>query len=778
MLNDLRFALRSLKRDRAFMLFSVIALALGLGLNGALLVLSRTFFLRDAPVANPGSLLEVLDGRPGISAGEQHGSTTAYDAVRGLPEFQGVAFTDRGRLRSWNRPEGTEPVQVMEVTHEYLPVVGVRPYLGRGFQPGETGTGSVPPLALVTHRFWKQRLQGRQDVLGSLVSLDGNAHTIVGVLPPGFEGHALHQNVEVFVPAEIQIIQPSSSIRYIGTVLARLRGGATPEQATARLATLPWGSEFALSLRPYRTMPGSLKARLVRGLWCLHTAAFLILGIALANVLALQSARLHHRQQELAVRMALGASGKHLFRLILAESLILSGLAGMAALLLVSISGPLLQSLQSLMPDPPKAHLAFGPWSAVATLLLSLAVGFVLSGLMVIQVRRLDLGGGWKNADARVTGTRVRSLLVATQAALSLVLLCAASLCLRDLRQQLAVPLGMEISDRYLLECHPGEVGRRRDDLKPLVPALRERLKGLPGVLGVAASLGGPIRGAGIMCGDGGQVLPATHDLTALMGIQVLEGRPLESKDESQGRVLISQAYARKLWPGVSPVGRRWYQAGGPGLEVVGVIPDLRFEGPSAEVCPLVVGTPADRGLLQETLDTLTIKVSGASRATKAAIQAAARSELKDVPFTLNSLEEIRDEALQQPRQMVFLSTALGLIALLLSLCGLYGLAAHLGETRKRELGIRQALGAGPGRILGTLARGSLLPVLPGLAAGSALAIALSRLLIHRSDGFPPLSAALLLQSCLLLTGSALIACLIPALRAARVNPSVALRGE
>jgi putative ABC transport system permease protein len=288
----------------------------------------------------------------------------------------------------------------------------------------------------------------------------------------------------------------------------------------------------------------------------LHLAALLILAIALANVLALQTARFHRRRPEMAMRSALGAQGDQLFRLILMESLLLTGLAGAVALLFAACSMPMLQAIQALLPNPPKVHISFGLWSAGATLLLSLCVGVVLALLQFPQVRDLGEFSPLKEAGGRTSGTRVRGLLVAVQAALALVLLCSASLCLADMRHQVAIPLGMDLRNLYLLELHPREVGRRYSDLKPFLAPLQERLRTLPHVRGVAMSLGGPVRGAGILCGDS-PLLLATHDLPSILGIPLQEGRSLEAGDENQGRLLVSETFARKRWPGESPLGKR-----------------------------------------------------------------------------------------------------------------------------------------------------------------------------------------------------------------------------
>ncbi len=777
---DLRSALRGLARDRAFTLFSVLALALGLGLNGSLLVLSRAFLLRSAPVAAPEALLEIHDLSRTPGPNDAEGSNSAFEAARNLPEVAMIGMAHEPRPRSWNRPDGLESVQVAEVSDGYLPVCGIQPFLGRGFQAGETWLRKPPALAVVSHRFWKTRLQGRGDVLGSLLPLNGADATIVGVLPQRFEGHQFNRGAEVLVPCQDWPFPATHPVRGWAQVLVRLRSGVTAEQLKARLSILPWADGWHMDVKPYQPMPPILRAKLGRGLAGLHAASLLILTIGVANVLALQTARLHRRRPDLALRAALGASGGSIFRMVLIENLVLAGLAGIAALGLALASGPFLQALQALLPYPPKVHLAFGFWAAGATLGLALLLGAALAGLVHLQVRRMDLGSPLKGAGTRATGTRTRGLLVAGQAALALVLLSASALCLKDLRQQLSIPLGFELKGRYLVQMQPSKVGRKEAELAPLLDPSLTRLKGLPGVTGVALGRGLPMGGLTLMGGRAFSAYYMTGEAgtLALLGVRPLQGRALEAGDEDRRRIVVSLRYAEVKWPGESPLGKRNEMRDGD-QEVVGVVPDLRLAGPTGAERPFsFVPMHRQSALTEQPHATILVRAEGAPRTVKTALKAALGTILNGVPFTVECLEDLRDEQLAQPRQLLLLSAVMGALALILSLCGLYGLAAHLAEARKRELGIRVVLGAGPGRILAVLAKGSLLPLVPGLAAGAGLSIAASRLLVSQSAGFAGIDGAVLVWSCLALSLAAALACLLPALRAARIQPMAALRSE
>lgn len=783
-LHELLQSLRSLARDRAFTLFSILALALGLGLNGSLLVLSRTFLMRPAPVTAPETLLEVKDisNEDPKPIDRKSGSSSAYYGLHQLPPFSETALASVPRTKTWNGSDSLKPVQIMRITHEYLPLLGIQPYLGRSFQQNETEAGSTEKVAILSHPFWRMNLNSQRDVIGTIVTVEGMAYTVVGVLPSGFEGHSLSEGVDIFLPWQEQVISPTESYRATCTVLTRLRPGIPLKQAKTALATLDWGKKFHLELHSYQPLPGTIHRKLSRGLAGLHSAALLILGIGLANVLSLQTARLQRRRHELALRTALGAKPSQLFRMILGENLMLSLLAGGAAILLAILAAPLLEAIQALLPYPPKVHVTFGLWTTGATLLLALLLGTLLACFVYLQARRMDLGSPLKEGRTLTVGWRLRGLLVATQAALALVLFCSASLYLKDLRRQLNIPFGLEIQDRYLLKCEPGKVGRQDSELLPTLPVLQERLRQIPGVKELAMNQGGPIEGftaaiAGIKGAPTTFLLVATHNLPSLMGMKLQEGRFLEPGDENQPRVLISAEYAQQRWPGETALGKT-YDFLTP-MEVVGVLKSTRFEGPTVQPQSFVLAAASRLDPLNHRpLANFTIRAQGPSNAIKVAIRDAARAELKDIPFTLNSLEELRDEKLSQPRRLFFLSAIMGAVALLLSLCGLYGISAHLAESRQRELGIRVVMGAGPGRILTILAKGSLLPLVPGLAAGSLLAITTSRVLVHQGESFPPLDAPVLLIACLLFSIAAALACLFPALRTSRMQPSEALRSE
>jgi predicted permease len=773
---DFRAALRGLLRDRVFTLFSVLALALGLGLNGSLLVVSRTFLLQPPPVAQAGSLLEVVDDDVDPARQDHLGSSNAYAAVRDLPDFEGVALaSSRVYGMDWQRGDASREVQVLDASAEYLPLLGIRPYLGRAFRPEESGLQGDGNVAMVSYRFWKQALGGGPSAIGQTIVLDGRARTVVGVLPPDFEGHRRDMGAQILVSAAYKVPPVLGGGRLKAAVLARLRPGVSMAQARMHLSSLPWSRSFHLDLQPYQALPPALAGRLMRGLAALHAAALMILIIAICNVLALQSARLHHRRLELALRSALGAQNGDLLRLLFAEHLLMAVLAGLAALGLVAASAPFLQSLQAILPYPPKVHLALGFWSAGATFLLSLATGLFLTLLAMRQARRMDPGRTLQETGPRNTPIRARGAFVAVQAALALVLLCTCVLCLKDLRRQLDVPLGFDLKDRFELSCDPRKANRPRQDLLPLMAPLRERLAAIPGVRSTASTVNEPMGKGMVLRLAGGQVLLCTHELPSLLNLGRLAGRDLERSDEDHARVLVDAGMAQQLWPDRPPLGLHVGPLDQP-VEVVGLLQPIRLDGPTQPPVPLLV-MPVSREetSFRASPDTILLQVPGSLPSVIRAIQSTAREELRGLPFTLDSLVDLRDARLAQARQMLFLSAMMGALALALSLSGLYGLAAHLAQSRKREFAVRVALGAGPGHILAALARGSLLPIVPGLVSGAGLSIVASRLLVSQNVGFSGLNPGLLAWTCLALGLAASIACLFPALRAMRVDPAEAL---
>ncbi len=785
-IQELKQSLRSLLRDRAFTFFSVLALALGLGLNGSILVLSHNFLFQSAPVKNPGSLFEVMDiwsSSTPETERELTGSATAYMELKKLPLFQDVCLSNL-RTQVFNQaPDHHRDIQVLESTHEYLSLMGIRPYLGRFFEEHETGIGMPrPDITVISHRFWQTHLKGRPDVLGSRVSMDGKARTVIGVLPKGFEGHGFNLGADVMVPyAEARTFAPLDNNRHPVAVHARLKPGVSIQHARAVLSALEWHKEARLELRPYAPMPIVLHRKLSRGLAGLHGAAFLILAIALANVLALQTARLQRQRHEWALRQALGASNRMIWRLILIENLLLALMAGGAAIGLSALANPLLEAIQAILAYPPKVQIAFNLWTGAMTLLASLLLGVLLSVFLFWQIRRLPLNQPLNEGRTMTGGTRLRGLLVGLQAALTLVLLSSAGLCLKDLKRQWDIPLGMNIQDRYLLKTEPRKVGKKYADLIPLLPALKRRLSETHPIQDVALMTGGPVMGFSGVCLDDRGItnyfLEANASLPAVMRMQLKEGRLFEPSDEDQPLALVSEAYAREHWPNQSALGKvvEWDGKN----QVIGVLKSVRFEGPTREPMPFFLRPRSlNDGDADYPLRNVAIHAPGNPNAVKAAIRAAAKSELKDIPFELSSLEELRDKQLAQPRQLFFLSAVMGVLALLLSLSGLYGLSAHIAQSRQKELGLRVVLGATPLRILGVLSKGSLLPLVPGLTVGSLLAFGASKWLVSQNEGFSGLSVSVLLATALILASAAALATLVPAIKAMRQNPAEALRGD
>lgn len=790
LIQELKQSFRSLLRDRAFTFFSVLALALGLGLNGSILVLSRNFLLQSAPVKNPKNLFEVMDiwsSSTPETERELKGSATAYMELKRLTLFQDVCLSNLRHQVFNHAADRHQEIQVLEATHEYLSLMGIRPYLGRFFEAGETGIGAPKPdITVIGHRFWITHLNGRPDVLGSRVSIDGKAHTVIGVLPKGFEGHGFNLGADLMVPyAFDRTFAPLDGNRHPVTVHARLKSGGSVQQARTALSALEWHKDARLELRPYSPMPSVLHRKLSRGLAGLHGAAFLILAIALANVFALQTARIGRKRHEWALRQALGASSRTIWRLVLLENLLLKLMAGGAAIWLAALANPLLEAIQAILPYPPKVHIAFNLWTGAMTLLASLFLGVLLSVFVHWQIRRIPLNQPLSEGRTMTGGTRLRGLLVGLQAALTLVLLTSAGLCLKDLKRQWDIPLGMDIQDRYLLQVQPEKRGKGHGDLMPLLPVLKRRLQDTHTIKAVALNQGGPLQGFSMkfsdLRGKASYFSACNAAFPTLMGMQLKEGRPFESSDEDQPRVLVSEAYAREHWPGESALGKVFNHPG-KDYEVVGVLKGIRFEGPTSNRESFVLAAASLNDTVfsdgKRSLNNVTLRASGPAKAAKAAIDAAAKAELQGIPFELHRLEELRDEKLAQPRQLFFLSAVMGVLALLLSLSGLYGLSAHIAQSRQKELGLRVVLGATPMRILGVLGKGSLLPLVPGLTAGSLLAFGASKWLVSQNEGFSGLSVSVLLMTALILAFAAALATLVPAIKAMRQNPAEALKGD
>ncbi|HEX5724087.1 MAG TPA: ABC transporter permease [Longimicrobiaceae bacterium] len=831
LLQDLRYALRLLVKSPGFALVAVASLALGIGANAAMFSVVDRTLLRPLPYPEPERLvlpaLASTGGRQGAGIDTITWSFPKYQALRAASGhlFQDVAaFGQSGTTLTGTANPETLRMEV--VSAPYFRILGVDAQLGRTFTAAEDSVPLAHPVALVSHELWVRRFNADPALVGRTISLDRTLFTVVGVLPRGFRG--LTGRSELWIPMAMapalewpEVLEEKWA--HWHEAVARLRPGVTLEAARAGMDAV--GKRVHEAVPP----PGGIGAgderdaavvvplRDARGDPLLRRAMLVLLGavgfvllIACANVANLLLARSAARRREVAVRLAIGAGRGRLVRQLLTESVLLA-LLGAAGGLLVAVWAT--DVLSALGPE------RVGEWGIRAVevldlravgvdgrvLLFTLAVA-VLAGLLfglapALRATRPELtrdlkegAGHSERAGASLRALGGRGLLVSAEVALAVVLLAGAGLMLRSFAALRAMDPGFR-AERLLTVAVAPLQGKYPDRAAAIAlhARLLDRLGALPGVQGVTVDKCTPLsRGCNetIVLGAGSRPLqPETAPMVTfhfagpdhfrILGIRLLAGRGFTAADrEGAPRVaVISRALARELWPGENPVGQKLTSGMG-GLEdgeIVGVVDDVQYNGPADAPQPAVY--VAD---LQHTYASAVflVRTAGDPRALAGAVRRELLAEDPDLPATVRTMREIVSDATSRERYGTSLLSVFAGLALVLAALGIHGVVAYSVARRTRELGVRQALGATPGQLVRlVVGQGAALAAV-GLAAGVVAALALTRVLAGLLFGVKPNDPLTLLAISLFLGGAALLAAWLPARRAARVDPMVALRSE
>src|SRR5215208_375763 len=814
-LQDLRFAMRRLSKSPGFTLVAVVSLALGVGANTAIFSLVNTVLLRPLPVARPERLVSVsVLGKDDSMLAFSYPTYKDY-RDRGGDVLAGL-FAERLAPVSLSRAGDNERVWGYLVTGNYFEVLGVSAARGRTFTSEEDRAPLSAPVAVLSHACWQRRFGGDPAVVGRDVLLNGHTFRVVGVMPEGFAGAEIVYTPEVWVPMTMQEwIEPGNAwLERRGTQnifgVGRLKDGVTREQAEASLNVLAEqvGREYPdtnegqkIVLVPPGFIVPQLRGAVVGFAAVLMSAVGLVLLIACTNLANLLLARASSRRKEIALRVALGASRWRLVRQLLTESLLLALAGGAVGLLLAVWILGLVAAYRPPM-DVPIWIEAAVDWRVLLFALGASLLTTLLFGLApALQATRTDLVPALKDV-ASQSGrgrSRLRSGLVVAQVTLSLVLLVAAGLTLRALaRLQTASP-GFEVENGLVASFDLGLQGYDKARGREFQRRLVERVRALPGVR--AASLtdlfplslnyttndvyveGRPgARGANVPLAMVGSV---EHEYFGAMGIQVVPARPLGARDDEHSPrvVVVNETFARRFFPGPDPareaVGKRmsFEGDGGPWAEVVGVAKDGKY-WTIGEAPQLFVYSP----LAQSYGSTVTLvarTAGGDPRALIPALNAEVRALDPALPlYDVKTVEEHMGVSLFPARVAAALLGGFGLLALVLAAMGVYGVVSYAAAQRTREIGIRVALGARRRDVLRLVAGRGMLLVALGVCLGLAGALALTRFMegvLYGVSATDPVTFALVVA---VLLGVALLACLVPARRATKVDPMVALRYE
>ncbi len=795
---DVRFTLRSLRRSPGYTLASILVLALGVGAVTAMFTVLNSVVLRPLPFEDPDELVW-LWGRNetrssnSVSAVNYADYREQADVFESLGAF--LVFTPRVVITG---DEGPERALSTLVSANLFSTLGVSPLYGQGFVPEHEQLGAGNSVVL-SYAFWQRRFGGDESVVGSSMMVGGASYEVLGVMPPGFEYPG---NIEMWFPMQFEGPYTQGRGNNNFFIVGRLREGTTIQQAQSQVDVIARGLQeaypgtnagWSLRLEPlHERYFGDLRTVLL----ILMGLVGLVLLTACANVASLALARSATRTSEIAVRFSLGASRHHIVRQLLAESLLLALAGGAVGLLLAQLGvvalkrlGPAaLPRLDTVSIDG--TVLAFALGASVATA--------VLFGIVpAFRSTRLGLSDALRSAGLRGASPArlsIRSGLVVAQVGLSLTLMIASGLLVRSYNRLQGVEAGFPVEGLLLSEAQlPAFKYQTDGEFETVWYEILDRVDAIPGISAVAAIDQPPIRSGGTWntvwpagrepatSAERAQLGAERRIVTAgyfeTIGIPIISGRGFERSDRAGGPpiTIISRTMADRLFPNENAVGQ-FVVVWGRDMEVVGIAGDVREFGPGSDVPSafyLSVGvTGMDR--MQ-----LVIRASGDPVPLAGAVREAVWAIDGDTPVTnLQTMEARVAGSLAQPRFRMQLVTLFSVIALVLSSMGLYGVLAYFVRQRTRELGIRIALGARPNDLLTiVIRRGMILVSLGvgvGLIGGAICTVATRRLLFEA----PPVDLLTFGGTSLTLVGVALLACLVPAVRAVRLEPQEVLRVE
>jgi putative ABC transport system permease protein len=822
---DLRYAVRSLVASRGFALAAVASLALGIGANSAIFSLVDALLLRPLPVARPGELVEVY-----TSADDSYpNSSTSYPDFVDLRGQTAGVFSGlvgySAMFAPLNDPAGGSRLLMGEVvTGDYFDVLGVKARLGRTFAPEEGAPGAAP-VVVISDGFWRRQLAADPGAVGRTVRLRGLDYTVVGVAPAGFSGMIPGFSPELWITAamveEVEPVgwqdvvpSPSGATRLeqrgrrwmfvkgrLAPGVGRAAAQAAVDVVMARLAAAyPQTNEG----RKGRVVPGGevrihpmIDQALAPAAALLMGVVGLVLLVACANVANMLLARATGRRREIGVRLALGAGRGRLVRQLLVESALLAVAGGLVGLVLAYWAGEVLAALPLPLPAQLSLDLGLDLRVFAFTFLLSLATGLLFGLAPALAATRPDLVAQLKD-DGAAAGTGrlrrfgLRGLLVVGQVAVTLVLLVGAALLLRSLLASLGADVGFRPQGLALASFDLGMVRYPEAEGKRFVADALERARALPGVAAAAVAERLPFslnvhvnqvypEGYTPAPGEPGFALDVTRvspGFFATLGVPLLRGRDFGPADAegTPGVVIVNEALARRFWPGEDPIGKRLRTQGpdGPAFEVVGLVADYAVRAVGEEPRPMVHFARDQR---YSPYATLVVRGRpGAPPQVEALRRLLLGMEPDLVLIEARTMEQMIGVTLLPARAGAAVVGGFGLLALALAAVGLYGVIAYAVSRRTREIGIRMALGAAPAAVLRqVLGQGAAL-VAAGLALGAAGALAVTRLLAGAFFGLAPFEPGALLAAAGLLAAVALAANLLPARRAARLDPVTALR--
>jgi predicted permease len=841
-LKDLRYAIRTLLKRPGFTLIAILTLGLGIGANTAIFTLLNAVIFKPLPVANPQTLVlfddspsegtRNSDGDPSPGQSSLF-SYAGYEYFRDHdPSYQALSAFRSGESRLSVRRSGADAAEAAQraqghlVSGNYFSVLGVNALLGRVLSP-EDDKPSAHPVAVMSYGQWQQQWKSDPQIVNHEVMINGTSFTIVGIAPPEFFGVRVRRSPDFWLPLSFQ---PQVELRksyladpqiYFLNFVGRLKPGLKIEEAQAngnlalqQFVTAELGSKLTDDLRKtisnmyVKVSPG---ARGISGLRYFYSEALkmlmvivaLVLLIACANVGNLLLSRAASRKAEIALRLALGASRFRIVRQLLTESLLLAALGGVCGIFLaqwgVSILVTLVAKTSPIDVRPDAIMLGF-------TAVVALTAGLIFGMIPALRASRMDLTSSLKE---KSVGTRRRGwrvglapALVVSQVALSMVLLAGAGLFARSLMKLQREEVGFNRDNLLLANIDPRLAGYKPTELAALYRQLLDRLNSLPGIKRAALASYSPMSGTqtssnvtvlGYTPKEGEDLVVSDMLVTGgyceALGVPLLLGREIDERDTEAGPkvALVNQAFAQYFFHGENPVGRQFHfgdeeedsKEKPEVIEIVGVIGDVKY-GNAREPAERMVLRPVMQVVARATFDAnLEIRTNGEPADFAPAVRQAISQVDPRLPiYSVTTMQEQLQGTLRQEQLIAQLVSFFGLLALLLAAIGLYGVMAHGVVRRTREIGIRMALGAKRRNIILMVLRETIVLVLLGVIIGVPIAMGAARLIASQLFGISGADPVVLSVTALLLIGVAMAAGFLPARKASKVDPLIALRYE
>jgi predicted permease len=827
-----RYVVRLLLRSPGFTLVAVLSLGLGIGANTAIFSLMDAVLLRALPVSRPGQLYAAEVHRPT----EVHDRFSfpvfqqARDAVRGQADLAAMSRIVPMQLSIGN--EAAERVQVQLVSGEFFGVLGERTQIGRAIDPTDNLTLDGHPVAVISDSLWTRRFGRDPAAIGRTIVVNGGTLTVIGVTRPEFFGASIDARPDVWTPIMMQPTvryavnasiengdssrpwPPQAEVQWL-TIVGRIADASAVPQVTERVHIVhqqdlarryagapPERRERGLAQRvalaPASGGVGRVRTQATTPLIVLMGMVVLVLAVASANVAGLLLGRAAARQRELGIRLALGARRADLIRLLLVESVLLSTLGGVLGLLIAIWTVPALIAAAPGGAVPLGVPIAVDGRVLAFTVCVSLVTGLAFGLAPALRATRVELAGALAQTRAAGMargrgGAWVTRLLVGGQMAFCVLLLVVAALFVRSLQQLARVDVGFD-RDRLLVARLDLRAGYKAEELPALYRRLVDRMSSLPGVASASLSLNGPLSGSERISGmavegytpSPGEEIRASEEVVTeryreTVGLTLLSGRWFGPEDLAPGRrvSIINETMAKRFFGKQEAVGRRWDYGSPIGptpFEIIGVVKDARYRD-LRSATPNLIYRPA--GASTDFLTSLEVRAID----DPALLVSAVREALREVtPRTavadIVPLDRRIAGRMSQERMIAWLTGTFSALALLLAAIGLYGTVAFAVSRRTSEIGLRMALGASRYAVLRMVLVEALLLVGTGLVVGIPLAMAAARALKTALFGIEATDPVSYLSAVALLVGIALMASALPARRASRIDPMVALRVE